>query len=215
MTTLYDHSFLPEPRTIRWLLLLALLLFTLAACVPPPGPEAFYKRGEQSYQRGDFASAFADLRRIAATGHPGGQFLLAQMYANGEGVAQDLQHAGAWYQKAADGGVAEAQYTLGVMFQFGSSGPIDRARAMQWYLKSADQGYTPAQLNLADMLKQPNTPQYDLIGAYKWYSLVLRFDLGASRKIALLERRKLDKIMSDQDIETGQRLAREWNFPPR
>ena len=48
----------------------------------------------------------------AAEYMPDAQFLLAQCYAQGEGVAQDLAKAKELYQQAADAGIAEAKEAL-------------------------------------------------------------------------------------------------------
>ena len=48
----------------------------------------------------------------AAEYMPDAQFLLAQCYAQGEGVVQDLAKAKELYQQAADAGIAEAKEAL-------------------------------------------------------------------------------------------------------
>ena len=55
------------------------------------------------------------------------------MYANGEGVSQDLHEAAKWYRKAAEQGDVDAQYNLGNMFRTGEGVLKDVVTAYTWY----------------------------------------------------------------------------------
>ena len=77
------------------------------------------------------------------------QYMLAQMYRNGDGVRQDMTKAVRFLEKAADQGGAIAQYQLGLMTNRGEGGlKKDDEAAAQLYRRSADQGFAMAQLNL-------------------------------------------------------------------
>lgn len=54
------------------------------------------------------AEAFYWIRLAADQGQPSAQAVLGELYEAGEGVAKDLEQAGAWYLRAADQGVAQA-----------------------------------------------------------------------------------------------------------
>lgn len=54
-----------------------------------------------------------------------------------------------WYQKAADGGLAEAQLHMGFAYNFGYGVVQDRVMAASLYRKAAEQGLAEAQSKLA------------------------------------------------------------------
>jgi TPR repeat protein len=80
-------------------------------------------------------------RPLADQGDAVAQALLAHMYENGEGVAQDYAVARAGYRKAAEQGDALAQFELWHLYASGRGVSQDQAEAMKWVRKSADQGY--------------------------------------------------------------------------
>ena len=72
---------------------------------------------------------------------------LGNLYANGQGVAQDYAKAREWYEKAADKGDAGAMVSLGLLYANGQGVPQDYAKAREnyvkaheWYEKAAAQG---------------------------------------------------------------------------
>ena len=73
------------------------------------------------------------------------------MYYDGRGVPQDYAKAVAWYQIAAELGLAEAQCNLSVMYYDGKGVPQDYAKAAAWCQKAAEQGDALAQRNLSVM----------------------------------------------------------------
>jgi uncharacterized protein len=62
------------------------------------------------------------------------------MYANGQGVDQNLAEAAICLRKAAEQGVAEAQLNFGVMCEQGHGVEQDFAEAAIWFRKAAEQG---------------------------------------------------------------------------
>jgi TPR repeat protein/c-di-GMP-related signal transduction protein len=88
----------------------------------------------------------------AQRGEPEAQCALAARYAIGEGVAQDLAQALAWYTEAAQQGNPKAQWNLAVL-QARAPGASTQAteQAAQWCQKAADQGFAPAQATLGLM----------------------------------------------------------------
>ena len=55
----------------------------------------------------------------------------------------------AWYERAADLGLAPAQYRLGSIYEKGLGVPRDLAKAQDWYRRAADAGNVKAMHNLA------------------------------------------------------------------
>ena len=67
------------------------------------------------------------------------------MYAEGDGVAKDLEEAIKWWRKAADQGDANAQFNLGWAYSNGEGVAKDSEEAAEWFRKAAEQGHAGAQ----------------------------------------------------------------------
>ncbi len=96
---------------------------------------ADFQKGEEAYEAGDYATALRELRPLAEQGHAESQHVLAEMYAGGDGVAQDSVQMVEWYRKAAEQGVAWAQNNIGNMYDKGQGVAQDDAQAAEWFLK--------------------------------------------------------------------------------
>ena len=77
--------------------------------------------------------SFEETKARAEKGDDIAQVNLGYMYANGEGVSQDLHEAAKWYRKAAEQGDVDAQYNLGNMFRTGEGVLKDVVTAYTWY----------------------------------------------------------------------------------
>jgi len=106
---------------------------------------ADFDDAKAAYERGDYAKAYKEFKKLAEQGHVKAQGVLGMMYHEGKGVPQDFTEAAIWSRKAADQGHTGAQYGLGYMYEHGEGVPQDYAEALQWYRKAADQGYARAQ----------------------------------------------------------------------
>jgi TPR repeat protein len=81
----------------------------VALATPKPDPlAAQLKEGEGALKRGDYANALEIFRPLAQGGSARAQSRLAEMYAMGFGVKQDLMQSYIWYSLAARGGDATA-----------------------------------------------------------------------------------------------------------
>ena len=89
------------------------------------------------------------LRSAALAGDPVAALEVAARLAEGRGVSQDLPSAVAWYERAAEAGLAPAQYRLGSIFEKGHGVPKDLTAAMDWYRRAAEAGNVKAMHNLA------------------------------------------------------------------
>ena len=74
-------------------------------------------------------------------GHAEAQFHLGQLYAWGQGVRQDDEHAKQWYEKAANQGNTEAQIALAKLYEEGKGMLFSsKSTAKEWYGKACDNG---------------------------------------------------------------------------
>lgn len=91
---------------------------------------------------------------LALYGKSGEQgFALAQrsigfMYANGNGVAQNLTEAVRWLRQAADRCDVDAQFALATLYESGRGIDRDPSAAAQWFERAAAQGHDEASARL-------------------------------------------------------------------
>ncbi len=96
---------------------------------------ADFQKGLEALEAGDYETALRELRPLAEQGHADAQYYLGEMYAGGDGVAQDSVQMVEWYRKAAEQGVAWAQNNIGNMYDKGQGVAQDDAQAAEWFLK--------------------------------------------------------------------------------
>ena len=77
----------------------AVLLVVLAAPA-----WAGWNEGVLAYFRGDYATAFREMKPLAEQGHASAQYNLGIMYEKGQGVPQDYAEAVKLFRKAAEQG---------------------------------------------------------------------------------------------------------------
>lgn len=120
------------------------------------------------------------LRSAAAAGNPAAEFLVGVKYTEGDGIAADLTQAAAWYQKAADKGLAPAQYRLASLYEKGRGVDKDLAKARSWYTQSAEAGNAKAMHNLAVLYAEGAGNQPDYGAAAKWFEQAANFGVKDS-----------------------------------
>ena len=159
----------------------------------------------QSYEK-----AARRCRQGAEQGQQSAQLLLAYLYYNGLGVAQDRAEAAKWFTRSAEQGDVIAQRQMGQMFENGQGVQRDMPQAGKWYRRAAEQGYRDAQILLAIAYAEGKGVPQDFVLSYMW-SL-----LGATSgdESALKLRDATAELLSKDQIAEGQRLAREWRAKP-
>ncbi len=169
-----------------------------------------------AHWRGDYATAFQELKPLAEQGDAMAQFILGFMYSKGQGVLQDYAEAMKWTRKAAEQGQRDAQNDLGLMYHYGQGVPQDYAEAVKWYRKAAEQGNAAGQLNLGVMYGDGRGVPQDYVQAHMWFSLAasrsspgLRIP-SKHRDDAVKNRDIIAARMTPAQIAEAQRLAREW-----
>lgn len=119
----------------------AQIVAALIAALLLTGPaRADFADGARAYDSGDYATAFAEWRRLAKEGDPAAQIAIASLYRGGMGRPVDLVQAADWYRRAARQGNAVAQMNLGEMYQHGWGVKRNRIEAYFWYGRAAGQG---------------------------------------------------------------------------
>jgi localization factor PodJL len=89
------------------------------------------------------------LRAAALKGDPGAAYEIGLRFAEGKGVAPNLDEAAKWYDRAAQAGVVPAIFRLGTFYEKGLSVKRDVDIARRYYLQAAERGNAKAMHNLA------------------------------------------------------------------
>jgi TPR repeat protein len=107
--------------------------------------------------------------RAAEAGSAQAQYLLGQQYAQGKGLAKNLEQAFLCYERAAQQGLAEAEAALGVAYRNGLGTDKDFKQAFHWLQKAAEQGNAQAQWNLGAIYASGGSGvKQDMKQAFVW-----------------------------------------------
>lgn len=102
-----------------------------------------------AYQRGYFLTALSLALPRAQKDDAPAQTLIAELYANGLGVPQNLKKAAAWYELADKNGDVNATFALAMMYEAGRGVAKDMKKTIALLEKAAKGGQREAQYNLA------------------------------------------------------------------
>jgi len=89
------------------------------------------------------------LRAAALKGDPAAAYEVGMRFAEGKGIAPNLDEAAKWYDRAAQAGVVPAIFRLGTFYEKGLSVKKDIDTARRYYLQAAERGNAKAMHNLA------------------------------------------------------------------
>ncbi len=89
------------------------------------------------------------LRAAALKGDPAAAYEIGLRFADGKGVAPNLDEAAKWYDRAAQAGVVPAVFRLGTFYEKGLSVKKDIDIARRYYMQAAERGNAKAMHNLA------------------------------------------------------------------
>lgn len=115
-----------------------------------------------AYQRGLYLTALELALPRANAGDAAAQTLIAELYQNGLGVAQNTKEATEWYRIAAKSGNREAQFAYGVKLMKGEDVPQDMEAGVEMMKASAKAGHSVAMFNLANHIvtERPTSAGY-------------------------------------------------------
>ena len=185
-------------------------MFLLGVAWTPPSSAQTLNESIAAYKRGDYATAYRGLRRLAGQGVARAQAALGLMYQNGRGVRRDDAEAVRWYRRAAEQGLAAAQSALGVMYAKGRGVPQSDAEAVRWFRRAAEGGDALAQGIFGRFYENGVGVPRDPVRAYKWYRLAASSADAKVRRSAAANMRRLGRRLTPAQLARGQRLARAW-----
>ncbi|MGP0086797.1 MAG: tetratricopeptide repeat protein, partial [Steroidobacteraceae bacterium] len=103
----------------------------------PDGLRLAYQLGRTYEKANKLTAALEQYRKAADQNYAAAQLAIAELYATGQGVAQDDQQYIFWVRKAADQGYAVAQDALGYVYLEGRGVLKDEQQAAAWFRKAA------------------------------------------------------------------------------
>jgi len=109
----------------------------------------------------------------AEKGYEVAMYRLGEMYAEGNGVAKNVQEAIKWYRMAAEKGNRSAMYSLGEMYAKGNGVAKNAQEAIKWYRMAAEKGYEPAMCSLGEMYAEGNGVAKNAQEAIKWFRMAV------------------------------------------
>jgi TPR repeat protein len=127
------------------------------------------------------AEGLADTMRRAELNEPAAEYMLAHIYAAGNGVESNKRDAQRWLERAAEHGSIDAQYELGNALREGSGVVQDYEHAARWLELAAANGHPDAQYALGQMYHAGVGVPADNAKAYMWFNVAAARDVpGAS-----------------------------------
>ncbi|MBR1923838.1 MAG: sel1 repeat family protein [Ruminobacter sp.] len=98
-----------------------------------------------------YQEAFEYLSRAAAKSHTDAQYLLSQMYANGQGTRQDTSQSILWCERAANNGNMDAQMYMAELYDKGEELDLNLQKSLEWYGQASEKGNALASYRLGKM----------------------------------------------------------------
>ncbi len=158
--------------------------------------------GLQAYHEGNYVFALDIFKELSLNGDAAAQFWVGEMYANGQGVQQDLKQAFNWFLRAASLDEPRAQYAVAEAYDLGRGVAQNGKRAASWYLTAAEHGNARAAYAIGLRYAKGIDMPMDLVQAYKWFTQA--GDIGAGSK-AWVEQK-----MTPSQLEKARALEQEW-----
>lgn len=121
------------------------------------------------------------LRSEATAGNADAQYEVGVRFAEGRGVAKDLQKAAMWLERSAKQGLPPAQYRYGRLAEKGEGMQKDVATARRYYEQAATAGNVQAMHNLGVLYADGAFGQPDLAAAMNWFRKAAEYGVKDSQ----------------------------------
>jgi localization factor PodJL len=127
------------------------------------------------------ASFGPTLRAAAANGDHSAEYEIAARYADGRGVARNMNEAVRWLERGANMGFAPAQFRLAAIFEKGEGVKKDIGTARKYYLAAAEKGHAKAMHNLAVLYAEGMDGKPDYRAAAHWFRRAAAYGVADSQ----------------------------------
>lgn len=135
---------------------------------------ADYQAAYAAYRNGNFTETLRQLEPLDQQGNPHAQYLLGEIYRDGQGIPRNLNTAASWYRRAAKQGDESAQLALAQMYERGEGVQQNYAKAAYWYQWAAEQEVAEAQFRLGQYYISGLGVEKNEEKAAMWYQLAAR-----------------------------------------
>ena len=156
------------------------------------------------------------LRAAALKGDPTAAYEIGVRFAEGKGVAPNLDEAAKWYDRAARAGVVPAIFRLGTFYEKGLSVNKDVDIARRYYLQAAERGNAKAMHNLAVLDADGGGKGADYKSASQWFRKAADRGVADSQfNLGILYARGIGVEQNLADPSTGSASRRRRAMPTR
>ena len=124
---------------------------------------------QAAYKRKDYSTVYRIASEFAKKGDKAGQYILGELYMQGQGVQKNAWTAGQWYKKAAAQNHPSAMFSLGSIYVTGVGAKKNPALAFQFYTKAAAKGVPDAYRGLGIMYENGEGTAKNMGTAIHWY----------------------------------------------
>lgn len=156
------------------------------------------------FAKGRYAEAMKEYEIYAARGFGHADFMIATMFANGQGVARDVEMAIKHAKRAADHGAPEGFALIALLYDSDKSGIKDEKNAVEWLQKGVDISDLNSMRILATRYRDGRGVPRDLKMAHTLFERAARDDdFRSIYELGQLYERGLG-------VETDERVARRW-----
>ncbi len=142
----------------------------------------------------------------ARLGQAQAQYVLAQMFRQGQPLERNDEMAARWFRRAAEQGVAEAQYNLGVVLLNGEGVDTNETEAVEWLLAAAERGIEESFPLLGEAYAGGHGVEQDYVQAVRWYTPAAT--KGHLPSVAALGWFTVQGLGMEQDVQKGIRRLR-------
>lgn len=182
--------------------------------------DVVFAKANQLYSAKDYAAAFAELQRIAATGNAQAIYNLGSMTQHGLGTAKDEKKALQYFTEASNKGFGKASFELAQLYQHGKPNlgiTKDTNKYKALLAVAAQQGSEEAIVELATLLFAQGQPKYDQQAIQYLRPLLQKnyfpaVHLKALYDLGVAEKNK-NPILKQQAVASLQNLANQGHAP--
>ncbi len=121
------------------------------------------------------------LRSAAVAGDAAAAYEVAVRFAEGRGVAADMEEAARWYERAASKGLTPAQFRYASLLEKGLGVKKDLLEARRLYLAAAAKGNSKAMHNLAVLYAEGVDGKPDYGTAVQWFQKAAQHGIADSQ----------------------------------
>lgn len=150
----------------------SVLLFLLLSAWTVPGHTGAFNSGLDALKEGNYAKAYCNWKPLAERGHPGAQYNLAWLYANGNGMRVDVKQALFWWEKAANTGYPDAELAMGLAHLNGEGIGQSIEKAMEWFINAARHDNQDARDIINRLVSNPEykiIKKFPQLTDYEWF----------------------------------------------